>query len=318
MLVLHHLDALPPAPAGIVWSVGNFDGVHCAHQRILGAVVADARRRGALAAALSFDPHPAYILQPDTAPPLLADAADKIHLLEPLGLDLLLLLPFARDLSLMPPREFVAGLLQRRLHMVALHEGADFRFGHRHAGNVESLRQWASEFGFALHVHEPVAFRGQIVSSSRIRRLLAAGRLGPARRMLGRSYRLHGAIVSGRGIGRRETVPTLNLQPPPNRLLPALGVYATRCLIAGRAFNAVTNVGVRPTFPDAPATPVVESHLLDAVPPPAENMEVRFLLRLRPERAFPSAAELKRQIHADAARARRAFARLAARSLLEV
>ncbi len=317
MRVYRQPEAFSAEAAGTVVSAGNFDGVHCAHRSILAEAVADARCRGAWAVALSFDPHPAHILHPDTAPPLLTDTPEKIHLLSELGLDALLLLPFTRDLSLMPPRQFVAELLLRQLRMRSLHEGADFRFGHRHAGNVESLRLWSQEFGFDLKVHTPITFRGQVISSSRIRQLLAEGRIGLARRLLGRSYSLQGAIIAGRGIGRRETVPTLNLQPSPLRLLPARGVYVTRCRIAGRRFHAVTNVGLRPTFADTPPSPAIETHLLDQQPPPAENMQVEFLFRLRPEIAFPHAAALKAQILDDAARARRAFAHLAACGLDE-
>lgn len=297
----------------MVWSVGNFDGVHCAHRQILEAALADARRRGIQAAALSFDPHPARILHPDTAPALLCSMAEKIQRLAALGLDALLLLPFDRDLSLMPPRAFLADLLLQRLGMVSLHEGSDFRFGHRHAGNIEILRRWSEELSFDLQVHPPIRFRGHVVSSSRIRQWLSEGRIGPARHMLGRYYGVEGAIVAGRGIGRRQTVPTLNLQPPADRLLPACGVYVTRCVLLGRGYDAVTNIGFRPTFPDTPPSPVVESHLLDGHPPETDRMEVRFLCPLRPERAFASPAELKRQIEMDVVRARRALARLHAR-----
>jgi len=322
MRLLHSLAELEAAPPGpTVLSVGNFDGVHRAHQRLLAAVVAEARARGAMPAVLTFEPHPLRILRPDSAPPLITPLPEKIRLLAACGVELLVVLPFSRDLSLLSPREFVGDILVTRLGARAVHEGQGFRFGHRQAGDSAALAELAAEFGFALTVHAPVVVRGQVVSSSRIRTLVAAGAVARAGRLLGRPFAVRQSVVSGRGVGRRLTVPTMNLGPY-SELLPAQGVYVTRTSVAGRRFDSVTNVGTRPTFADAPPALAVESHLLDFAPlalqpdpSPFDQapMEIAFLHRLREERRFASPALLREQILADVARARRYFARRARR-----
>ncbi|HEY7855848.1 MAG TPA: riboflavin biosynthesis protein RibF [Terriglobales bacterium] len=309
MRIVRQLGEGKPEPA--VVAVGNFDGVHRAHQAILGAVRAEARQRGAMAVAVTFDPHPSRVLRPQQAPPLITPGNEKIRRLAATGMDEVVLLPFSRDLSLLTPLEFVEQILVRGLHAVAVHEGHNFRFGQRHAGTTADLQRFGAEFGFDVRVHPPMLLRGQAISSSAVRDAIAAGNLRRARHLLGRVFSLVGAIAPGRGIGRQRTVPTLNLQHY-EELLPAAGVYLTRVGVAGATYNALTNVGVRPTFGEhGPLT--VESHLL--APPPeglsaglGDTMEIAFLARCRDERRFDTPDALRAQILRDIAWAQRYFA----------
>lgn len=307
MRILRLPADLPDADRGAHLSIGNFDGVHLGHRALLAAVLATARAARRPAAALTFEPHPPRILRPESAAPLITPLDEKIRQLESTGLDLLLILPFSRDLSLLTPRQFVERILHRGLGAGAVHEGQNFRFGHRHAGDVAALEALGREFAFAVHVHPPVVVRGEVVSSSRIRELVAAGRVERAARLLGRCVSVRGAIARGQGLGRRLTVPTLNLQPYAE-LLPARGVYVTETFLSGRGFPSVTNVGYRPTFGGTHL--VVETHLLAFEELESDDMEIRFRFRLRDESKFESAAELKRQIGRDVHRAQAYWRRL--------
>ncbi len=319
MRVFRTLEEAAAGVAASVASVGNFDGVHRAHRRILDAVRAEARALGCSAVAVTFEPHPSRILRPDAAPPLISPGAERLRLLAAAGLDALLLLPFSRDLSLWTPREFAARVLVGALKARAVHEGDAFRFGRRQAGDAATLEALGRELGFAVRLHPPLRVGGAPVSSSRVRALVAAGDLALARRLLGRPFAVRGLTAPGRGVGRARTVPTLNLQHY-EELLPGRGVYLTcvRLESAGAAgaawLPALTNVGVRPTF-GAGGALTVETHVL--APPesllaagPAVPLELRFLRRLRDERRFDSPEALKRQIEADRRLAERYFARL--------
>lgn len=301
------LTQLPESPVPCVAAVGNFDGVHLGHQKLLAAAVADARRRGIEAIAVSFEPHPARILTPQSAPRLLTPREQKIGLLAACGLDALLLLPFTRDLSMLSPREFVERILVRGLRVAAVYEGANFRFGHRSQGSGALLQQLGEELGFGVHIEPRLEEDGAAVSSTRVRGLVSSGKVTAARRLLGRPFAITGLIAPGRGVGRQRLVPTLNLQHYDEQL-PAIGVYLTR--VNGEP--ALTNVGVRPTFgPSGPIT--VESHLLH---PSADSLsaglgdrlEIAFLDRLRDERRFDSPEALRTQIQSDITAAEKFFA----------
>jgi len=306
MRVLRSLDNLPAALPFLVLTIGNFDGVHRGHQRILARVVRRARARRGTAAALTFHPHPARVLG-RPAPPLLTTLKQKLALLEAAGLDLALVLPFTRALSRLTPRQFVERIISRRLRARRLYVGPNFRFGHRAAGDVRLLRRLAGELGFALEVVPRVRVNGRTASSTLIRRLIAAGRVRSAARLLGRPYALTGRIQPGKGRGGPLGFPTLNLSPE-QECLPARGVYLTETLVGGRLFPSATNVGVRPTFGGARL--VVESHLLGFARTLRRGpLEVRFHERLRAEKKFASPAALRAQIARDVRRARRFFLR---------
>jgi riboflavin kinase/FMN adenylyltransferase len=290
-----------------VAAIGNFDGVHLGHREILSAVVAEARALGAQAVAITFDPHPEQFLRSAEAPRLLTPIDERLRLLGLTGIDAVVVLPFDAALAHLPAREFVRGILVDALGLRGLHEGGNFRFGHRAEAGVEELKAFGAEYGFAVHEHSPVRVRGREVSSSAIRERVAAGDMTRARWMLGRPFAVRSTQARGRGIGTRLLVPTVNLAAYDGQL-PAFGVYVTRLTLRGRGFQAVTNVGNRPTFGEASFA--VESHILDFEPVELNDqtpVDLEFLLCLRGEIEWPSPEALKAQIFRDVAKARRFF-----------
>jgi riboflavin kinase/FMN adenylyltransferase len=307
MQIFHKLDDIPRSFGPTVVSVGNFDGVHCAHRQVLGNVVARARQLGAKSLVVTFEPHPMRILRPDVAPRLLTPTAVKVRLLAATGIDAILLLPFTRDLSLMPPREFVRAILHEGLRAREVHEGFNFHFGHRAEGDVNVLRELGREFGFDVHVYEAMLLRGDVVSSSRIRELLLVGRISRANRILGRAFSIISRAGRGRGYGHRYTVPTINLASY-DEVVPQDGVYVSRARIGQEWFDSVTNIGTRPTFETESFA--IETHLLNFHPIEVTSdteIELSFLYRLRGEQKFPSVDALRQQIARDVHRTRHYF-----------
>lgn len=305
MRIIRDLDKFTEPPQSSVVTVGNFDGVHLAHQQLLHRVVERARTMGAVATAVTFDPHPVQVLSPGAALPLLTSLEQKARLIEAQGLDLLVVLPFTGQLLRLSPRDFVHNILVRNLRPVSVHVGPNFRFGYRQEGNTRLLEDLARQAGFKMEVLPMLRLRGERVSSTRIRQLLAEGRVGLAGRLLGRPHANAGAIVRGLGVGRQQTVPTLNLEPV-KELVPKVGVYVTRTWLADTAHESVTNVGHKPTFGEHRLT--VECHLLNFTGEIKETeMELEYLYRLRDERKFPDPASLKTQIQKDAGRALQYF-----------
>jgi riboflavin kinase/FMN adenylyltransferase len=307
MRVIHNLSELRPLPSACVLTIGNFDGVHRAHRKLLERVVEVARPQGAVAAAVTFEPHPIKFLSPAYAPKLLTPFSRKVGLIARSGIDLLVVLPFNRALAHLSPLEFVRNILVRPLRTVAVHVGPSFRFGYRQAGDVEILEELGRQEGFKVEVLPLLEVRGQPVSSTRIRELLVEGRVHVANRLLGRPFSVCGPIVAGLGVGRKHTVPTLNLAPVEEQL-PKTGVYVTRTKVAEKLYDSVTNVGHKPTFGgDHKLT--VETFLLNF--PGGEiqelDMEIEFLYRLRDEIKFQNPAMLKAQIQEDARRSLKFF-----------
>lgn len=301
------LAEIPAEFGPAVAAIGNFDGVHLGHQQILHAVIAEAQQKNAKAVAVTFDPHPDCFLRPDRAPRLLTPMDERVRLLEQTGVDAVLVLPFDAELAVLTPEQFVQGVLVDALHLCGLHEGGNFRFGCRAAAGVVELAAFGREHGFSLRVHEAVHVRRMEVSSSAVRERVAAGDMRRARWMLGRPFAVLSSPARDRGVGSRLLVPTINLGAY-DGLLPAFGVYVTRIRVAGRCFEAVTNVGNRPTFAGAGFS--VETHILDFEPVELTDqtpVELEFLLRLRPEKAWSSPEELKAQIFKDVARSKRYF-----------
>jgi len=287
-----------------VVSIGNFDGLHLGHRRILKTVIERAQALGVQSAAMTFWPHPIHFLAPGRAPRLISTLDQKIELMRGTGIDLLFIAQFDQAFSRLSPEHFVREYLIDGLKARSVCVGANFNFGYRQRGTVETLRGFQSQFD-VIEV-PPVRVRGTIVSSSRIRELTAAGEVSAACRLLGRWIEIEGKIVSGAGRGRTMQVPTLNLQAE-NELIPKVGVYVTRVSLDGGAFmNAVTNVGFRPTFNEEGLR--IETFVLDSVV--AENAtkaRVAFLYRLRDEKKFDSPDELRKQIGVDVNRAQRFF-----------
>jgi len=292
-----------------VVTVGNFDGVHCGHRRVIASVLERSRALNAQAVAVTFDPHPAHVLRTDSRLPLITPIAEKLELLAATGLDLALVLPFTEELRRWTARHFAERVLHDALHAVEVHEGETFRFGHRAEADIDGLSELGRELGFAVRAYIPRIARGAAISSSRIRALIAAGNLHQARALLGRSFAIRSTPAAGRGYGTRYTVPTVNLAPYAE-LLPAHGVYITTLNLAGeRIFRGVTNIGNRPTF--GADSFAVETHLLDFEPISLNQstpLEMTFLQRLRPERRFDSPEALRSQIGLDVKHALRYFA----------
>jgi riboflavin kinase / FMN adenylyltransferase len=307
MQVFRKLDDVPADFGPTLVSVGNFDGVHRAHAHVLREIVARARASGAKAVAVTFEPHPARILRPEAGLKLLTPTAEKLRLLESTGIDAVLLLPFGRDLSLMTPRQFAERILKKKLRAREVHEGYNFRFGHKAAGDMKLLAEFGCEMGFEVKVDPEMRLRGETVSSSQIRKLVAEGRVSRARHLLARPFCILGTPGRGRGYGSRYTVPTINLARY-EELVPKDGVYITWTRVGTERFDSVTNVGNRPTF--GAELFAIETHLLNFHPielAPETEVEICFLDRLRDEIKFPSVDALREQIARDVAKARRYF-----------
>jgi phosphoribosyl 1,2-cyclic phosphate phosphodiesterase len=295
---------------GSILAIGNFDGIHLGHQAILRSTVARAQETGDVAMALTFDPAPRKVLRPESAPLRLSTNAQRMQWFGAVGLEAVVVLPFTMELARLSPEDFVAQILERDLHVRAVLVGENFRFGHRQAGDVPLLRELGMRHGFDVIIIPPVLYRGEVVSSTVIRREIAAGNVTHASLLLGRPFTLTGEVVSGTGTGRRFTFPTLNLVPE-QELLPARGVYVTRTVLEGsdRTYRSVTNVGTRPTFNGSSLT--VETHLLDfSGRIETKRIELRFWKRIRGEKKFAGAEELRAQISQDIASANRFFSRL--------
>ncbi len=290
-------------------TIGNFDGVHAGHRRILRRVVELARRHGWKPAAITFHPHPTLIVAPQRAPRLLTTPEERCFLMQQEGIEQVLILPFTLEFSRLSPEAFARDVLVEALEARAVLVGENFRFGYQHAGDTRRLEELGRQLGFLTEALDAVKVRGRLVSSSEIRRLVEAGAVAVACRLLERPHWLEGDVSPGQGIGSRLTAPTLNLAPG-DALVPAPGVYVTRTtdLADGRRRPSVTNVGCRPTFGGGDLT--VETFVLAPLEQKPRRIRVEFLRRLREERKFPDAAALRAQILRDAERARTWYRRL--------
>jgi len=241
MRVFHKLEEVPADFGPTFATVGNFDGVHRAHSHVLAEIVSRAKANGAQAVAVTFEPHPTRILKPEAGLKLLTPTSEKLRVLESTGIDAVLLLPFGRDLSLMTPRQFVERILKKKLHAREVHEGFNFRFGHKAAGDVNMLAEFGREMGFEVKVYPEMKLRGETVSSSQIRRLIGEGRVSRARHLLARPFCIQGNPGRGRGYGSKYTVPTINMARY-EELVPKDGVYITWTRVGSERFDSVTKV----------------------------------------------------------------------------
>lgn len=311
MKIYRNLSEVPANFGPSIATIGNFDGVHRGHRWVIAEVVKRARALGIRSVAITFDPHPARVLRPESRQPLITSLPQKLELLEATGIDALLILPFTGDLSRMTARTFATTVLQHTLHVTELHEGENFRLGYQAEAGVDHLEVLGRELSFEMRVYAPRIVRGQAVSSSRIRQLIAQGNVSQARTLLGRPFSIDSRPASGRGYGTRYAVPTINLAPY-SELLPANGVYITTLAVgtgpSQETFEAVTNIGNRPTF--GADSFAVESHLLNFHPIELDEetpLVLTFLRRLRAERRFATPEALREQIGRDVFTARRYF-----------
>ena len=289
-----------------VLTVGNFDGIHLGHQKILRLVVAQAPDAAQRSAVVTFDPHPFRLLRPEQAPRMIQTLDQRLQGFETMGLDAALVLRFDREFSMLSAEQFIQGILLDCLRVGTIMVGENFCFGHRGAGNVLLLEDFGKRYGFNVKTIPPFEFSGRTVSSTTIRNAVANGQVAEAAALLGRPFALTGNIHRGAGRGRTILFPTLNLVPE-QELLPKLGVYATESAIAGEIYSSVTNVGTRPTFDGQGIT--VESHLFGFADEITQGrMEVRFHSRIRDEQKFAAPEELRVQIERDIDTARGYFA----------
>lgn len=290
-------------------ALGNFDGLHRGHMKIIERVRRVAAERGGTALVLTFDPHPPRIVRPDKAPPLLMTLEQKLEALAKAGIQGVAIVNFTHEVSRWEPEYFVKTVLVDWLHVAEVWVGADFLFGRDRTGNFTLLRALGARNGFRAEKIDPVRYKEFVVSSTRIRRLISEGRVDEASALLGHHFYIDGTVVRGAGRGRELGVPTANLETT-NELVPPHGVYATTALVKGIVYPSVTNIGLRPTFENTERA-TIEVHILgldqDLY---GQQIRLAFVQRLRDERRFPDVDALKAQIEADVRRAGRLFDRL--------
>lgn len=297
--------------ADTVVTIGSFDGVHRGHQHLLAQLQAQARSTGRLSLVLTFHPHPRVVLHPEKSTAYLSPLHEKAALLEDLGLDVLVVLPFTKELASTSAQQFVAAL-HDHLRMRELWVGPDFALGSHRRGNIAHLQILSRQLGFGLHVVTPLCEYGQTISSTRIRTLLAQGQVEQVAGLLGRSYAITAPVVKGVQRGRALGFRTANLQIDPDRALPGNGVYAVWALVEGVRYQAVANIGVRPSF--GPGARTLEVHLMDYVGDLYDKtLIVEFVHWLRAERRFADSEHLCQQIAQDVATARQLLGAAAVR-----
>jgi len=291
------LDNLPEQLCGGAVSIGNFDGVHRGHARLVAALVAEARVLGGPAVVLTLDPHPASVLRPEATPPSLSWTERKAELLGELGVDAVIAYPPDRAMLGLDAKTFFDRVIVGCLAARAMVEGPNFFFGHDRRGNLDVLRRLCEEAGVVLKVAEEVDLQGQIVSSSRVRRLVAEGRIEEANPMLTQPYRIRGVVVRGEERGRRLGFPTANLDRI-DTLVPGPGIYAGRAWIDRRAWPAAVSIGPNLTFGEN--VPKVEACLSGYEGTLYDrSIEVDFLARLRDIKRFDCVDDLVAQVARD-------------------
>jgi riboflavin kinase/FMN adenylyltransferase len=309
MQIIHYPDDAAPRWSQPVLALGNFDGLHRGHMKIIDRVRRRAGERGGTPAAMTFDPHPPRVVRPDKAPPLLMTTEQRLEALGRAGMQGIAVVRFTPELSKWEPETFVRAVLVEWLHVVEVWVGANFLFGHDRAGNYSVLRSLGARYGFRAEKIDPVRYKEFVVSSTRVRRLVAEGRVDEAGALLGHHYFIDGTVIRGAGRGRSLGFPTANLDTV-NELLPPAGVYATTLTLDGVVHPSITNVGMRPTFGDVDRT-TIETHVFDLDRELyGGRVRVSFVQRLRDERAFPDVDALRAQIDADCRAARRLFGRI--------
>lgn len=302
---------------GTVLTLGVFDGLHLGHQRIMEKVVSRAKAIGAVPTAITFDPHPRAVLHPENAPPLLQTLDQRLANFAFLGIEQAIVIRFDKAFAAQDAETFLHDIVHERLQAKEVYLGKGFFFGKNRGGNIELLRKMSKELGFFADEVSEVTLRGTRISSSKIRHLLAEGKVNLVRRMLGRPYGVEGQIVHGFERGRTIGFPTANLKPQ-NRVLPKYGVYATATLINNEWRKSITNVGVRPTFENETA-PSIETFVFDFDGDLyGDVLRVRFLHRIRNERKFNGIEELKSQIERDTKHALLYFKRQGVNNSLEI
>lgn len=306
MQIVSSLDEI--AVDGVWLTIGSFDGVHRGHQEIIRHLVTGAHKVGAPAVVLTFYPHPTVVLRGITGPYYLTSPEERSTLLSELGVDIVIIQHFDRQLADTSAREYVLKL-KKQLGLKRLLVGHDFTLGKGREGNIPTLEHLGKELSFEVEVTQPVLFDSQVISSSQIRAALAEGNVAYVHNLLGRPFSITGVVVPGDGRGRTIGIPTANLNVWHEQLLPKTGVYVCRARIEAEVFGAATNIGIRPTFDGSAPLIHVEAHILDFNRDIYnQKVSLDFLARLRGEQKFPNVQELVKQIHADIEQARQLLA----------
>jgi len=303
MQVIFNLHEIEKPLSDPVLTIGNFDGVHKGHLALFDKVKERARAIGGQSVVMTFEPHPLKIMRPANGPRLITHTGQKLELIESAGIDIIVCVSFDRDFAAIPARDFVKNILVQKIGIKEIVVGYDYTFGHNREGDINLLREMGEDLGFVVHLVGPIQIEDSLVSSTSIRRLVQEGRLDKAKVLLGRDFEVQGTVVKGQDRGARLLgFPTANLNPH-GELLPKRGVYAVRLLIDDAFYNGVTNVGYNPTFGDTGLT--VETHVLDySGDLLGKTVKVRFIKRLRDEKAFKNLEALSEQIAEDITQAR--------------
>jgi riboflavin kinase/FMN adenylyltransferase len=299
MKIIHAANELKTEGKKVCLAIGFFDGVHLGHQQIVRQTISDARQHDAISVVLTFDRHPNSIVAPDKVPPLIYSLPQKLRAIASLGADALLLIQFDKKFSEQTGEEFIRSLARDfgKIHSVCV--GADFVFGHKRSGNVALLKKLGTGLNFSVHGLAAVSLDGHVVSSTRIRETIRAGDFDAASQMLGRAYAISGRVVEGDKLGRQLGFPTANLEVT-GQLLPPNGVYCGGAKVKGQFYRISLNIGFRPTVASGKPELRVEAHLLDFDGKLyGEELEVEIGEKLRDERKFDSATELRDQIARD-------------------
>jgi riboflavin kinase / FMN adenylyltransferase len=301
--LLRSIDTLPADLRHGAATIGNFDGVHRGHARLVERLLSKARDLGGPAIVFTFDPHPVRLLRPESAPPPLTWTDRKAQLLDELGVTAVIAYPTDEALLQLPPEAFFQRIVQEKLAAQGMVEGPNFFFGHNRAGNINTLASLCKSAGLSLEIVQPVQVGGEFVSSSRVRQAVAVGDVDLARQLLTRPYRVRGMVTHGAGRGARIGFPTANLEAI-DTLLPAQGVYAARAFTTAGNWPAAVNIGPNPTFGEHAIK--VEAHLIGFDRSLyGQPLEVEFLSRLRSIRPFESIEALKAQLARDIAAAKK-------------
>ena len=301
MKIIRAANELKPGSRKVCLAIGFFDGVHLGHQQIIRQTIADARQHDAIALVLTFDRHPNSVVAPGRVPPLIYSLSQKLRAIESLGADHLFLAGFDKKFSEQPGETFVHSLVRDLGSIQSICVGADFVFGHKRSGDVALLKKLGGETGFSVHGLAAVSLDGRIVSSTRIREAIRAGKLDGASQMLGRPYVIAGRVVEGDKLGRQLGFPTANLDVA-GLVLPPNGVYTGFTKVKGQFYRVALNIGFRPTMASAKPDLRVEAHLLDfSGRLYGMELEIQIGEKLRDEKKFASPAELQAQIIRDIA-----------------
>ncbi|MEW6379432.1 MAG: bifunctional riboflavin kinase/FAD synthetase [bacterium] len=305
MRIIRGLKCLDPNVRNVVLTLGNFDGLHLGHQKILQTVIDRARKSGAYSMVFTFEPHPLKILAPDRCPPLLTTFHEKMKLFQKMDLDIVLFARFTEEFASQHAEEFIQHILWDKLQVKEIYIGYNHTFGRGGRGTIAMLEEFSRQYPFRVQVVDEVVIQGENVSSTAIRNYIREGNLEKANLLLGRPYTLTGKVVPGCGRGRKLGFPTANIAPG-IKLIPRSGVYLARVPIHGKIYNGLANIGFKPTFQDSP--PGVEVYIFDLQADLYNQyLEIELIKRIRDEISFPNVGSLVQQIERDVRDAHQIF-----------